>query len=923
MANSKNTIQNIPLEAELCMNALKTEVKPFKGYNEKNTTFYGGTLSPIYDKTTELFDKDNSYTFFNSKGEAFTLVCENNEIHLYNHHVRVGTVAGNYVTKTEKLNVNNVDDMIMAAKCPDGSVLSVGKNGNLYIDNVLKQTLYPDPGLYNYNLVDCQAYFLDRTVLAMSWTGTTNPNQSPSHLYIDTRFHVIDLDKNVHSLTLSDTWGGEDTYVTSKTKVPVISFRNDDSGKVMVCWRHPDYTRFYSDDLFNINDHCKFIEISTLTNTITDKTETWTGAAFYELFWSDGSTETIASKTNNIRYVEAARFYARYVGGPRDVYDYEENIKSSYHYNSFLNDFLPVSSVDDIKCPMGTAAETYVYYLNGNVINISVGGRPVAPCLSYSSNIVTPYNQDGVASISYKSGQNWYCFSRLTVGSGVDPTRTPITPFLKDMILDNKYVFLYSSDMIFDLSRYFNIERPNDGWKSIDLSYIQTSPVLSKNVVLEDDPNGRTMEVQVWVDTPAPGHWETQTVPAKVPKTTGVVYGAGVNAGYMISNAELIGYLPNPYIGKVFTDDGVSGQTYSLNGTFNNVQTYFTVGDTTQSAQYKGTDPEYVDTLYPIDPNGNVVLPISQNAEVIGGYSNNDLVKEGNTVYPLMYWNNNQKTYSYMLLSSMENVTDVFSLQGQQYAVDDENIYAINFSSGVISSVNAVAYKKNLTFLGTLPTQAVFWSEFNKTFYAFTGDRTLSRMFEASDIDKINFVGQNPSSLSLWICTDSGVYILSDSDMYKLDFESKQVAFQPKTALVVTEGETNNECHAISLYLNENEEGEMIPVKLKTAYYGLGGEMKAVMDCWYIRLFDKDRTEGYVKVKVNTITDVTRHTEEKTFKVNPSDYDDNNIFYIRYQPKYQECVSMQLELETNLGIYSLALGVNTTDSTAQVSKFNF
>ena len=115
----------------------------------------------------------------------------------------------------------------------------------------------------------------------------------------------------------------------------------------------------------------------------------------------------------------------------------------------------------------------------------------------------------------------------------------------------------------------------------------------------------------------------------------------------------------------------------------------------------------------------------------------------------------------------------------------------------------------------------------------------------------------------------------------------------------------------------------MIPVKLQTAYYGLGSEQKAVMDCWYLRLFDKDRTEGYVKVKVHTITAVTRHTEEKTFNINPSDYDDNNIVYIRYQPKYQECVSMQLELETNLGIYQISLGVNTTDSTAQVSKFNF
>ena len=115
----------------------------------------------------------------------------------------------------------------------------------------------------------------------------------------------------------------------------------------------------------------------------------------------------------------------------------------------------------------------------------------------------------------------------------------------------------------------------------------------------------------------------------------------------------------------------------------------------------------------------------------------------------------------------------------------------------------------------------------------------------------------------------------------------------------------------------------MVPVKLKTAYFGLGAEQKSVMDCWYIRLFDENRMEGEVKARVNTITDVTRHSEEKTFKINPSDYDENNIVYLRYQPKYQECTAMQLELESNIGIYELAIGVNATDSTAQVGKLNF
>ena len=52
-------------------------------------------------------------------------------------------------------------------------------------------------------------------------------------------------------------------------------------------------------------------------------------------------------------------------------------------------------------------------------------------------------------------------------------------------------------------------------------------------------------------------------------------------------------------------------------------------------------------------------------------------------------------------------------------------------------------------------------------------------------------------------------------------------------------------------------------------------------------------------------------------------YDVNNQVYIRYQPKYQTAVAMQLELESDIAIYQISLGVNATDTVTQQSKFNF
>lgn len=883
MANSKNTIQNIPLEGELCMNSLRTEVKPFAGYNEKNTTFYGGTLSPIYDKTTELFDKNNSYTFFNSKGVPYTLVLESSGtavegVALYKNNEKVVHPRLAHFNKTEKLDVPH--NTILAARYWDHNQME----RTFYIAS--KESYFDihsgDGHQWTYqseikDVGNCQCWVNDGYIICIM-NGISDFRVE----YIDTNNEEI-LSGNVIRKTF-DTHLGRCPFITG-----VIDPKNPEIFKISLI---PD--NYFIEDTgiitgetyeagitaynVNINLSDKSMELIESNDVYIEKIDadeplykitlnqdqTSSFELVYSLILQQFSWREIFKGKHSVRYRVSQNVGTDEIGGATGINGY------------------------DVGCPLGQRYHTSVYYQNGSIISIGYSGVPIDACLSYDSNIITRSSTYHHKRISYKKNDgHWYCYSNDYIQTTTTVAPDLIPDLLKTLVFDNRYVFFKEGGgvEIYDVEE--DLIRPET-----TLDWILSSPPVS-------------------------------STPSTNPILTSVVYGGGVNAGYMINKSPFVGYLPNP---TVLTDFPVS-KKIEWSELFldheETIQKYCSQGDTVQSAKYCGKDPQYKGTIYPIDPNGNVVLPISQNAQLIKGYSNNDLVKEGNTVYPLMYYNNTQKTYTYMLLSGMENITNAFSLQGQQYTVDDENIYAVSFNAGVIQNATVVAYKKNLTFLGTLPTQAVFWSDFNKTFYAFTGDRILSRMFEASDINKIEYVGQNPATLSLWICTDDGIYVLSDKDMFKLDYNSKHVAFYSKNALIVTEGATNNECHAISLYLNDDEQGEMIPVKLQTAYYGLGSEQKAVMDCWYLRLFDKDRTEGYVKVKVNTITDVTRHTEEKTFNISPSDYDDNNIVYIRYQPKYQECVSMQLELETNLGIYQISLGVNTTDSTAQVSKFNF
>ena len=938
------------------MNTLKTEVKQFEGFNEKNSTVFGGTLSPFFDKTTTLGNEDNSYTIFNSKGVPYTLTFSGPDFHLVKNgkHVLYDDIMS---TKTETLDVP--DDTISAATDLAGNLIYVEKSGKV------------------------------------KWMGGT---ESIKDEVLSARIWVKPYVTYIAVVTKRTCWilvVKDGSLVGNKTFTFTHAIPSTYS---------PLITGVYDDGLFRV---------SVLTNS--GKLEVKLGNVrnfelyAYEIDSSNNINEVYSSWYNlegtgfSVNFSDEPATYECYQFAYRKLVKEKDTYFDVDRAYGAINGYLP--------CPVGTYDfEGSFYYLNGSLISIGHKGMPIAPCLSFGDNTVNTIRVDrNHIHIFYRGiDGKWYHYQPVSAWDADD-----LREWFKSLVFDGRYIFLRGDsiqnyktriydietdkiidnvalDWILDSAPWVNrsdlitvekygyydfenkftmkVTRPNNGTHNIYVEITQqyADPDFDHVYKVELPPGfgySGKFNISIRKGTTGPSALQLETSnendatititsvsntdyaaplsvtislggtvkkssawsrkragKERVYDTTGCVFGGGYNAGYAISNSPFVGYLPNPYVVSNFPKSTSSAVNYPIIP--KGAQFYCTVGAQAMSAEYVGGDSRFIGTTLAIDSSGNVMLPVSSNGKIISGYSNNDLVRENDTSYPLMYWNNNQKIYAYFLLSGIENMTGVFSLQGQQYMVDDNNIYAVSFANGIVQNVQAVCYKKNLQFLGTLPSQAIFWSAFNKTLYSFTGDRLVSKMFEASDIGEIKYVGQNPSSLSLWICTDKGTYILSDTDAYRLNYICEEVVFIEDSALIITTNDEGRQVHQISLW-NIGNGGEMIPVKLKTAYFGLGAEQKSVMDCWYIRLFDENRVEGEVKVKVNTITDVTRHSEEKTFKINPSDYDENNIVYLRYQPKYQECTAMQLELESNIGIYELAIGVNATDSTAQVSKLNF
>ena len=730
---------------------------------------------------------------------------------------------------------------------------------------------------------NCQAIALDR--VNIEWTFDTKSNVSQFNE--DTSYPIITMGKKSGS-------------------GPIYIFFISKSGRIGASEKVPSILKLTYDLVGSFSDATNVDYYYTESNFLSDNFN-----PYYLKLTSEHSIKDLIYNTDNDTAVHnvsvnsfGERTYELTPGSQRGLFagwgdvshdDTKEKFKSAPGY-LFTTDSNGVGSrlsghdgSGFINLPQGQSNymnTINIMYQNGLLMGM-YNVFPIEELSSFDSS-KQPSVSTGIYldSVTYKLNDgNWYSYA-------IDRCyyyRKEYPP-VKDLVevIDNRYVvsnYDYKKQ-VFDIEtgKFINVE---------GLSEIQSLAIPIK-------PLGRNTDYETL---------ESQL--------TGAIVGAGYNVGYPSNLGNpFIGYIPNP---TVFTC--VPGSDVVMLSDSSKLDMYMSVGTQVQSAEYIGKDVRLEGTYYPTF-SSNAMLPVSTASRIIGGYSNNDMVVEKVSTYPIVYNNVNTKIYGYFRMSFMNNVKDAFSLQGQTYVIDDENIYAVTYDSGVVANSSPVCYKKNMKFLGTLPTQAVFWSDFNKTFYAFTGDRILSKMFEASDINKIYYTGQNPSSLSLWICTDRGIYVISDHDMYKLNYLSNKVVFLPDHVAILGEKDGTLYQSNVSLWDIGNG-GEMVPVKLKTAYFGLGAEQKSVMDCWYIRLFDENRVEGEVKVKVNTITDVTRHSEEKTFKINPSDYDENNIVYLRYQPKYQECTAMQLELESNIGIYELAIGVNATDSTAQVSKLNF
>ena len=351
--------------------------------------------------------------------------------------------------------------------------------------------------------------------------------------------------------------------------------------------------------------------------------------------------------------------------------------------------------------------------------------------------------------------------------------------------------------------------------------------------------------------------------------------------------------------------------------------TYIGLSAIMQNRQLEGVQ-------YPVDTSGNVIYNFPFFFSLIKSYVNKDFAVINGNGYPLIYYNN-EVQFKYYFLSMFENLETAFVINGQTYCVSNNLVFSCTYQNGVISNIQSVVNVTNMKYLGCDTHRAYFWADMNKTVYTFSGANTLEMAFTADSINQVLFTGYNPTTNNIYVATDSGVYIFGQNGSYKITDSVVKQAYAWKKGMILQNGVN-------ALYSFTKLEGfTKQNIELETEFYGLSSHQKSVTDCIYLRLFDEDLSKGEVSLKVESLTDGTRETEETIIKINNSDWDKlTKSVYVRYQPKRQRALGTSVFIDSPFAIGYMGIGniadVKVIDSVSKTSinkpsvsaaKYNF
>lgn len=922
MANSKANIYPIQLQgAELNLNKYDAEIKQYSGFNKNNSPFVGGCLANVFtkDETQEgstsentyidtngdvyhvdteglwknekqvIFFKGNNtflhlteigsesdntilvfYTIIGTTAKIHTLTkrYDNNSLHIYVDDIDLGVATGYYVDNKSFLekNFHLINDEICAISTNYSSAIVV----NLRLKRALTLYVYPQASLASlpYHYFYYSNYYNKLLVIAGLGVSSTIAN-----------LYQLDFENNTSTELLR--------------RATTFTMRNETSGANAL----KPITNKFSDCLYDKESFAAYRVSSEVSNSDNE---------FYPIFLFE--PDFLNSNENGIVVSGIQKNVTKItkVLTSSYLYNYQGNCVSQEKWVILPN--LLLFDLHFLCYTLGTVTRDYVISYTGSVKTCGVY-YDVNKVTDSGVNWILPYSVTGlwrgfVLQNRNASSKDFGLLVNNGNLSGIASSKVLLSDWnntdIRFVSITTKHITFKMGDKWYD----YQIDEYNPKLKKIgdqiviNIDSEENAYDIKRNKVLHYAPN-----FNGFVSIYDSSFYNNIQFPFNSSNTYEEYYlASAINEYNQQDNSSI---LLNPV--KVSNLLGLVTDYTKRFSNSDQVNVYYgKVGEDIvyqYSTQYLDSDLKGLP--FPITTDGNVLYSPSLFTEMKSAYGNKIFAKSGNTFYPLVIGNNNEPVMSFYLASGIDNLSEGFIVQGQFYGVINNGLYSLQYSNGVISSIDFIVDVSNLKFCGNTPYQAFFFSKTNRCLYSFTGANVLN---QAQFLDKFEDVigyKYNPATQTIFMITENEVIAYSAFGTYEISFANCAEIFLLQKGVCLLDDSGNFKYiryYAENGYTKQN-------IILETSFYGMNNQTVTINDCLYVRLFSEEHESGDVEISASTLSNYGRTTEKTTFKIKSTDWDKmTHSIYLRYQPKEQRGLGVSFSINSPFKIAALSVG---------------
>ena len=324
-------------------------------------------------------------------------------------------------------------------------------------------------------------------------------------------------------------------------------------------------------------------------------------------------------------------------------------------------------------------------------------------------------------------------------------------------------------------------------------------------------------------------------------------------------------------------------------------------------------------TTYPITSGGTALYnPPLVGTKFINSFAGKYGVVIGDTGYSIQY-DGVRPVGLYNTTSMVDNIETFFIIQSQYYAVINDYICAVSYSSSnILNGIEQIVNVNGMQFIGALPSVAYFYSPAARSIYAFTGDSDLQLFVQTDLVKKISSYCYAPNNEWIYLLTNNGLYVLTQQNVFRTDEWDSEYTWR----IFATDQDYNiiesNSGSCRKVAIDKEDDGyDRLNVKVATAFFGPGDMKQDNIDTWYIRVYKNGiGNNGSVWVCSKTLSNnKVVNNGTLVVSITADMWDENDSYTIRYQPENPIGLGQSLIVDSRYPIAAISYS-HQADSTA-------